>query len=75
MSLKLSSFGFFLFFCSGRGKGESEGPGGLGDRFFFFDNPRKGEGLREGPRGREGVCGELREFFEGGGGLKNVLRV
>ena len=59
---------FFIFFCSGRGKGESEAPGGVGDR-CFIENPRRGGGGegREGARGRE-VCGELGNF-EGGGGL------
>ena len=60
----------FYFFCSGRGKGESEVPGGVGDR-FFIENPRRGGGGGsgwEGPRGREGVCtGELGGDFWGGG--------
>ena len=54
---------FYFFFARGGGKGESEAPGAVGCRsllkfpgggefFFFF---RGGEG----PRGREGVCGEL----------------
>ena len=56
-------FGYFLFFfCSGRGKGESEARRGGGDP-FFIENPRRGGGgFQEGPRGREGVCGELGNF-------------
>ena len=41
----------FYFFCSGRGKGESEAPGGEGGR-FFLENPRT-----VGSRGREGAEG------------------
>ena len=53
--------------------GESEVPGGGGVR-FLIENPR-GEGCQEGegPRGREGVCGELGEFLGGGGGPKYFL--
>ena len=42
---------YLFFFCSGRGKGESEAPGGVGDR-FFTENPRRWGGVspgREGP--------------------------
>ena len=42
---------FFIFFCSGRGKGESEAPGGGGDP-FCFENPRRGG---EFPGGAEGL--------------------
>ena len=45
-----------------------EGGGGS----FFIENPREGGGKREGPRGREGVCGELGNFW--GGGAKYFLR-
>ena len=55
----------FYFLCSGRGKGESEAPGGEGGG-VFIENPRRG-GLQDG-RGREGVCGELGNF--GGRGSK-----
>ena len=57
------------FFCSGRGKGESEVPGGRGNR-FFIENSRTGGGSpgREGPRGREGPGGCLRRIEEFGGG-------
>ena len=62
---------FFIFFCSGEGKGEPprcrEGRGQN-----FIENPRRG-GVQSGwgwePRGREGVCREL-----GGGGLNIFFR-
>ena len=63
---------FFYFFCSGRGKGESEeSGGGLGS--IFIENPRRGGGVLqegEGLRAREGVCSELGN----GGGAKYFLR-
>ena len=36
---------------------------------IFIENPRRGGGLQEGEgsRGQEGVCGELGNFFFGGG--------
>ena len=34
---------FSIFFCSGRGKGESEAPGG-GLVDFYIENPRRGGG-------------------------------
>ena len=49
---------FLFFFCLGRGKGESEAPGrGVS---VFIENPRRVLQEGEGPRGREGVCVELR---------------
>ena len=36
----------------------------MGGSFFLIENPRRGGG--GGPRGREGVCGELGNFFGGG---------
>ena len=56
-----------FLFCSGREKGGSprRQEGGKGDR-FLIENPRRGGGSRSG-RGREGVCGELGNFFWGGG--------
>ena len=51
------------------------GPGGLGGgSVFFIENPRRGgvSPEREGPRAREGVCGELRNL--GGGGLNIFFR-
>ena len=71
MSLDVSSIPwwtfriFFILFCSGRGKGESEEPGGGWVGFLLKvpggGSPREGGG----PRGQEGVCREL-----GGGGRK-----
>ena len=37
-------------------------------RSFFIENFRRRVGEREGPRGREGVWGELGNFAGGGGG-------
>ena len=40
----------------------------MGDR-FLIEKPRRGGGGspgREGPRGWEGVCGEMGDFFFGG---------
>ena len=54
----------FYFFCLGRGEGESKAPGGGWGRSIFIENPRRGVSKR-GPRGREGVCGEL-EIWGGG---------
>ena len=62
-------FGYFLFFCSGRG--ESEAPGGAGR--FFIENPTRGVGFSRRGRGREGVCGELGHFFFWGGGGLNIF--
>ena len=56
---------FFIFFWSGRGKGEFEAPGRAGGS-VFIENARKGGGFAR--RGREGVCGELGNLFFGGGG-------
>ena len=42
---------FYLFFCSGRGKGESEAPGGRGGR-FFIENTRRGGGVSRRESGR-----------------------
>ena len=62
----------FTFICSGRGKGEFEAPGEGGDR-FLLKLPEGGGFLqeREGPRGEEGVCGELGNL--GGGGAEYFL--
>ena len=54
---------FNFFFCSGRGKGESELGGGLGDRFVIEIPGRGGGGFPgkgAGPRGREDVWGPAR---------------
>ena len=53
---------FLCFFCSGKGKGESEAPGGGGS--FFIENARRGEGF---PGGAEGPAGCLRRIGELGG--------
>ena len=54
-------FGYFLiFFCSERGKGESEAPGGGRGSVSFFENPRRGGGFQ----GQEGLRG-LNAFFRG----------
>ena len=63
-------FGFF--FRSGREKGESEAPGGGGGS-GFIENYRRGGGFPGGVRGREGVCGELRNLRRGGGGGLNIF--
>ena len=66
--LKLGGrFGYFyFFFCSGKGEGESEASGG-GGVDFLLKIPGGGspgeEG--EGPRGWEGVCGELGHWGRG----------
>ena len=60
----------YFFFCSGRGKGESEAPGGEGD-WSFIESPRRG-----GVPGVAGVGGagrvsaaKLEVYARGGGGL------
>ena len=57
----------FYFFLLGRGKGESEAPGGGGGVDFLLKILEGGDLQREGPRGREGVCSELGNFWGGGG--------
>ena len=52
-------FDFFLFFCSGPGKGESEALGRGGG--LFFENPRTGGA--EGPEGCLRRIGEFRGGF------------
>ena len=63
-------FGYFLFFCSGERKGESEAPGGGAGERFLIENPRGG-GFpgRVGAGGGEGLGGCLRGIG-GEGGLK-----
>ena len=73
--LSLVDVSIFFFFCSGRGKGESEAPGGEGGGGrFFIENTRRGGGgflqEGEGPRGREGVCSEVGIL---GGGAKYFI--
>ena len=59
---------FNFFFCSGRVKGESEVSGG-GFDFDWKSEEGVGGLLQEGegPRGQEGVCGELGNLGGGGG--------
>ena len=60
-------FGYFLFFWSGRGNGESEVPEGGGVSVLIAKSQEwKGFQEGEGPRGWEGVCGELGNFWRGG---------
>ena len=59
-----------IFFLLGEGKGESEASGGGGGSIFIENPKERGGGLlQEGERlrGREGVCGQLGNFFGGGG--------
>ena len=56
----------FYFFLLGEGEGGVRGARQGGDR-FCIENPRRGQFRGEGPRGREGVCGELGNFLGGGG--------
>ena len=54
----------FIFFCSGRGKGESEAPGGRGIH-FLLKIPGGGGVFRRGTRGAGGC---LRGIWGEGGG-------
>ena len=65
-------FGYFLVFLLGEGEGESEAPG-RGGFHFLLKIPGRGGGFQEGPRGREGVCGELGNLGGGGGRLNIVF--
>ena len=56
---------FFIFFCSGEGKGESEALGGGGGR-FFIENLRRGGGVLPAGRGGGGPGGCLRGIRGGG---------
>ena len=60
----------FYFLCSGRGKGESEAPGGQGLGRFLLKVPGEGGGFSRRGRGRERVCGLNFFFFRG----RNVHR-
>ena len=60
----------FYFVCSGRGRGSPrrrEGGGGIG---FLLKIPGGGSPAQEGPRGREGVCGDLGSCL---GGRLNIF--
>ena len=59
---------FYFFFCSGRGKGESEAAG-RGVR-FFIENPRRGGGVSRRGRGAGRVSVANWGFWERGGGAK-----
>ena len=62
-------FGYFYFFCSGEGKGVRGPRKGVGGVGYLLKMPGGRSPRREeegGPKGREGVCGEL----GGGGGAK-----
>ena len=65
-AIRLNLADVSVFFCLGRGKGESEAPGGRGGS-IFIEIPGGGLQEGEGPMGREGVCGELGNW---GGGAK-----
>ena len=56
-------FGSFFSFCSGRGRGESEAPGG--DR-FFIEKPRRGGGRPGGAERPGGCLRRIGEFLGGG---------
>ena len=67
----------FYFFCSGRGKGESEAPEGGGGGRFLIESPRRGGVSRRGGAERPGGC--LRRIGElwggpGGGGPNFFFR-
>ena len=55
---------FFIFFCSGRGKGESRRWRAVGDRFFFLMRSPGGGASRTG--GAEGPGGCLQRIWGGG---------
>ena len=61
-------FGYFLFFSARGGGRGSRGAGGRWGIGFLLKSPGGGPPGREGPRGREGVCSELGNFWGGGGG-------
>ena len=62
---------FYFSPARGGGRGSPRPPGGGGGR-FCIENPRRGGGAPGGPRGQEGVCGEL--GILGGGGLNIFFR-
>ena len=64
-----------FFSARGGGRGSSRRQEEGGD-WFCIESPRKGWGFQEGegPRGWEGVCGELLSFFFlRGGGVLNIF--
>ena len=61
---------FFFFSAQGGGRGSLRLREGAGGSVFYLKSQEGGGGgspAQEGPRGREGVCGELGNFFGGGG--------
>ena len=65
-------WGFQLFFLLGEGGGAVRGARRGWGGSIFIENPRRGLQEGEGPRGREGVCGELEIL--GGGGVNIFFR-
>ena len=63
-----------FFSCSGRGKGESEAPGGEGGR-LFIENPRKGGFSRRGGAEVPGACLWRIGEFGGGATLKTQTSI
>ena len=57
---------FFIFFCSGEGKGEPEAPG-RGRGRFFIENPRRGVSQERRGGGGRGA-GKVSAGNLGGGG-------
>ena len=75
MKLLGGRFGYLLFFLLGDGVGGVRSAGREGGGRFLMKVPGEGGGFSregEGPRGREGVCGELGNSF--GGGLNIFFR-
>ena len=59
-------FGYFLFFfCSGRGNGESEVPGGGGGVCFLIESPKGGVSRTGGADGPEGCLQPVGGFGRG----------
>ena len=56
-----------FFFCSRRGKGESEAPGGGWGGSLFIENTRRGVSRTGGAEGPGGCLRRIGEFWGGGG--------
>ena len=67
------TFRIYFFFCSGRGKGESEAPGGVGGSVFIGD-PKRGGFSRTGGAEGPGGCPRRMGIFFGGGEAKYFFR-
>ena len=66
---------FLIFFCSGRGRGESEAARrpGVGGGWFFIENPRGlGVSRRAGDEG-PGECRWRIGILGGRGGVRNIF--